>query len=55
MNRVLTHGEEAYREEELLELAPKLCAVSSCELDGEERTLYGIVVTPTVPEAGASQ
>jgi hypothetical protein len=28
---------------------------SANEFDGEERTLYGIVVTPTVPEAGASQ
>ena len=55
MNRVLTHGEAACREEELLEFTPKLRTLSSCELDGEERTLYGIFVTPTVPEAGASQ
>ena len=55
MNRVLAHGEEACREEDQLEFAPKLRTLSSCELDGEERTLYGIVVTPTVPEAGVSQ
>ena len=55
MNRVLAHDEEACHEEELLEFAPKLRTLSSCELDGEERTLYGIVMTPTVPEAGVSQ
>jgi hypothetical protein len=55
MNRVLTHGEEACREEELSEFTPKLRTLSSCERDGEERTLYRVVVIPTLPEAGASQ
>ena len=55
MNRVLTHGEAACREEELLEFTPKLRTLSSCERDGEEPTLYGVVAAPTLPEAGASQ